>query len=132
MNRVAKRIIILAIWVALTAFYVWNVADIGRSMGASALNTIEFYFETYNELLNDSYGEYSELKQDLDKALNGYIFSQFHDLRKEFKSDMLFVGIITVIYNVLSIVCYHFAFIRSKDSTSSQVIEEKQSEQNSV
>jgi hypothetical protein len=54
MNRVAKRIIILAIWVALTAFYVWNVADIGRSMGASALNTIEFYFETYNELLNDS------------------------------------------------------------------------------
>ena len=102
-----RKIISLCIWIAFTALYIFHVTDAGRSDGASANSAIENYVEYYTE-------EYAGIEGMADGMTNAWSHSEFDDLEKQFKTSYAAIAIGTVIYFVVSIACYHYAFIYKK------------------
>ena len=100
-----KRIVCFAIWILVTAAYVWNLSDTGRSMGAFANKAIESYSEMMVE-----YGGTSTGLDNLGSALGDMsIYNMNYDLSKKFKGDFISIGVTTALEIVISIACYHFA-----------------------
>lgn len=109
-----KRIITIIIWIALTIFYVWNFADLGREKGYDTTSAIEFHLKAYNENLASVFAGEAQFQRDLNDFLSGAMYSQFHDLSKEYKETDYFVVILTVIYIIASIICYDIIFIQPR------------------
>lgn len=104
-----KKILSLVLWVAFTALYVFNMIDTGRAMGGKTNDAIEDYVEYYTD-------EYIGVDGMAKGATNAWSYSYFDDLSERFKTDYAGIAVATVIYLVVTICCYHFAFIhKSKE-----------------
>ncbi len=103
-----RKIVILIAWLLFTGFYVWNLSDIGRSMGASTNSAIENYVEYYT-------GEYAGAEGVADGIENAWSYSNFNNLESNFKGYFTVIGITTIVYIVISALRYHLAFIRAVD-----------------
>lgn len=101
-----KKIIIFLVWIALTVFYCWNLSDIGRSMGANTNSAIE----KYSEMMVEYGGTTTDINHLGSAMTDMWSYKNFDNLSKEFKFDFTVVGVSTVIYIFLTIVCYHQAF----------------------
>lgn len=99
-----KKILLLIIWIALTALYVFIMIDTGRAIGAKTNSAIEDYVEYYTE-------EYLGADGLAKGATNAWLYSEFDDLSEHFKTDYTGITVATVIYLVTTIACYHFSFI---------------------
>lgn len=99
-----RKIVVLCIWIFFTALYIFHVADTGRLDGAKTNSTIEDYVEYYTE-------EYVGVEGIAGGMTNAWSYSEFHDLEKQFKTSYTGVAVGTVIYFIITIVCYHFAFM---------------------
>ena len=109
-----KRIIAIVVWALLTIFYAWNIADIGRSMGANTTSSIEFHLEAYNDTLTSVFSGEEDYQTALNGIINEYIESKFHDLSKEYKKDFTAIGAFSIIYIIATLICYDMVFIKPK------------------
>ena len=85
MNYTIKRIIILCSWLLTSTIYVWLLSDIGRSLGAKI------------KLIHDG---------------NTVSLS---NVVESYKFNFGAIAVLTIIYFVITIMCYHFAFIHKKE-----------------
>ncbi len=100
-----KRVICFAIWLLVTILYVWDLSDIGRSMGAFTNKAIERYSEMMVE-----YGGTTTNWDNLGSALSDMaIYRMDCNLSKRFKGNFISIGVTTALEIVISIACYHFA-----------------------
>lgn len=107
-----KKIIPLCVWIAFTVLYVFLVMDTGRSDGANTNWAIEDYVEYYNK-------EYVGAKGLAEGATDAWSYSHFDDLEKQYKTSYAEIAGCTVVYFVVTIACYHYAFIhKAKEKRS--------------
>ena len=109
-----KKIIILVIWIGITFLYCWNMADIGRSMGALT----NLALENYAEMMTEYSGTTTDIEHIGGAIGDMWIYKNMHDLSDTFKSDFKVISVTTVIYVIASIFCYHFAFHTDKKEYS--------------
>lgn len=108
MKLMKNKIIILIVWLALSAIYVWIIGDTGRAMGAQTKDAYEKYVEYYTK-------EYIGADGLAEGAADAWSYSYFNDLGSKFKFGMLTVSIGTVIYIALTLIGYHIAFNRKNN-----------------
>lgn len=99
-----RKVISLCIWSFFTVLYIFLVTDTGRSDGANTNSAIENYVEYYTE-------EYIGAEGAASMATNAWSYSHFDDLEEQFKTSYAGIAVSTVIYFVVTISCYHFAFV---------------------
>ena len=110
MKKTARnKIIAICAWVVLTVLYIWTVGDTGRAMGAQTKDAYESYVEYYTE-------EYVGATGAVDAMGNAFLYTEFNDLEEEFKTDMLTISIETVVYIVLTLMCYHVILKKNNSS----------------
>lgn len=108
-----KKIIVLLAWIALTAFYIWNLSDIGRSMGASTSSAIEDYTEMWVEYQ----GKEKTAENTTEAMYEAWHYSNSDNLEDKFKGDFAVIGATTTVYIMISILCYHLAFTKTSNNS---------------
>ena len=112
-----KKIIVGIIWIAVTIFYSWLLGDTGRAMGAQAKSAYENYVEYYTK-------EYIGAEGLAEAMTDTWRYSQFNDLEKEFKEDMIGIAVLTVLYVTVTLACYHIAFRKKIENDSKKSSED--------
>lgn len=103
-----RKIIAITVWFLLTFLYCWNFSDVGNSIGKRINSAVE----TYSEMVSENEGTSVKL-EDSGKAISdAWSYNNYYNLGERFKGNFLFLSITTVIYFVVSIMCYHFAFAK--------------------
>lgn len=108
--KVTKKIIIFIVWIGITFLYCWNMADTGRSMGALTNSALE----NYAEMITEYGGTTTDIEHMGGAIADMWIYKSMHNLSDTFKFDFKIISVTTVIYMVISIICYHFAFNSKK------------------
>lgn len=103
-----RKIITITVWVLLTFLYCWNFWDVGSSIGKRINSTVE----TYAEMVAENGGTSVKL-EDSGKAISdAWSYGHYYNLGERFSGNFLFLSITTVIYFAISVLCYHFTFIK--------------------
>lgn len=100
--------VIFMIWFFITVIYCWSFSDFGRSIGANTNSAIEKYSEMMVE-----YGGTTTDMENLGSAMSDMSrYRMFDNLSKEFRFNFTAISVFTVVYILITILCYHFAFIK--------------------
>lgn len=106
-----RKFIILIVWLFLTGLYCWNLLETGKSMGATTTSAIEDYTEMWIK-----YQGKDETAENVTGALyEAWHYSNSDNLEEKYKGYLMAVGVTSVIYVVITVLCYHLAFIRIID-----------------
>lgn len=106
-----KKISLLVVWIAITVLYVWLCAETGRSDGVSTQDAIEDYSQMAVEYFNE---EHADAEKVTNAFVDSWSYSYFDNLGKRYSTNYGTIAGQTVAYVVITILCYHFAFIHKK------------------